>query len=120
MAAALLRCEGRDLYIDLEDAGARRVQVGQFVVVVERAAAVNDEVRVPFAGGEGRRVPGAAVVGVGQTALDAEGDDLVHVRRLAPVRGGDADDGLRAGERRGDLHRVRVARHEIEDGGARL
>src|ERR1043166_3714134 len=108
------------LNVNLERAAARRAQVNQLPVVFERALAVNDEVRVPLAQGEGRRVPGAAEVGVREPALDLESDHFINVRRFQPVRRRDADDGLRRGERREDLHRVAVARHELELEGARV
>src|SRR5437588_11854680 len=102
------------LQVNLESATARRLQVNKLPVVFERALAVNDEVRVPLAECEGRCVPSAAEICVGQTALNFESDDLVNVGRVQPVRRRDADDGLRRGERREDLHRVSVARHELE------
>src|SRR2546423_14575537 len=108
------------LQVNLKSAAARRLQVTWFPVVSERALSVDDEVRVPLAECEGRRVPRAAEVSVGQTALNFEGDDLVNVGRVQPVRRRDADDGLRRGERREDLHRVSVSRHELELEGARV
>src|SRR5437764_10817301 len=91
------------LQVNLESAAARRLQVNEFPVVFERALSVNDEVRVPLAQCEGRRVPGAAEVCVRQSAFDEEGGDPVNVGRFQPVRRRDADDSLRRCERREDL-----------------
>ena len=98
----------------------RHFQIYQFPIVVERPRAVNHQIRSPLLHGKRRRVPSPFVISVRQSPINQKSADSFHIGSVTVIRRRNRNHRLRRCERRKDLHRSSVPRHEIKPKGSPL
>jgi hypothetical protein len=89
-------------------------QIHQLPIVIQRPAPVNNQIRRPFPDGKRRRMPRPLVIGVRQAPVNQKRPHLFNHRRWTRIRRRDRNHALRRDERREDLHRAFMPRHEIK------